>query len=187
MLVVAVVGALANLAGLLVLRRAQAKSLNMRGAYLEVLGDLMGSVAVIVAAVLILITGWTIFDAIASLAIVVLIIPRAWSLLREVVDVLLGGDATRASTWLRCAITSSGYAVWSTCTTCMPGRSPAAYRCCPRTSSSTTRASARVARARCSTGSANASADTSMCPTARSSSSRSATRSTRLPITRNAG
>jgi len=89
MLVVAVVGALANLAGLLVLQPAQAKSLNMRGAYLEVLGDLLGSLAVIAAAVLILITGWTPFDAIASLLIVVVIIPRAWSLLREVVDVLL--------------------------------------------------------------------------------------------------
>ncbi len=89
MLAVAVVGALANLAGLLVLRPAQSKSLNMRGAYLEVFGDFVGSLAVIVAAVLILITGWTPFDAIASLAIVILIIPRAWSLLREVVDVLL--------------------------------------------------------------------------------------------------
>jgi cobalt-zinc-cadmium efflux system protein len=89
MLVVAVVGVLANLAGLLVLRPAQAKSLNMRGAYLEVLGDLIGSLTVVAAAVLILITGWTPFDAIASLLIVVVIIPRAWSLLREVVDVLL--------------------------------------------------------------------------------------------------
>ena len=89
MLVIAVVGALANLAGLLVLRPAQAKSLNMRGAYLEVLGDLLGSLAVIAAAVLILITGWTSFDPIASLVIVVVIIPRAWLLLREVVDVLL--------------------------------------------------------------------------------------------------
>jgi cobalt-zinc-cadmium efflux system protein len=89
MLAVAVVGALANLAGLLVLRPAQSKSLNVRGAYLEVFGDFVGSLAVIVAAVLILITGWTPFDAIASLAIVILIIPRAWSLLREVVDVLL--------------------------------------------------------------------------------------------------
>jgi cobalt-zinc-cadmium efflux system protein len=89
MLVVAVVGALANLVGLLVLRPAQAKSLNIRGAYLEVLGDLLGSLAVIVAAVLILITGWMPFDAIASLVIVVVIIPRAWLLLREVVDVLL--------------------------------------------------------------------------------------------------
>ena len=89
MLVVAVVGAVANVAGLLVLRPAQSKSLNMRGAYLEVFGDLIGSLAVIVAAVLILVTGSTHFDPIASLAIVVLIIPRAWSLLREVVDVLL--------------------------------------------------------------------------------------------------
>jgi cobalt-zinc-cadmium efflux system protein len=89
MLVVALVGVLANLAGLLVLRPAQAKSLNMRGAYLEVLGDLIGSLTVVAAAVLILITGWTPFDAIASLLIVVVIIPRAWSLLREVVDVLL--------------------------------------------------------------------------------------------------
>ena len=89
MLAVAVVGALANLVGLLVLRPGQSKSLNMRGAYLEVFGDFVGSLAVIVAAVLILITGWTPFDAIASLAIVILIIPRAWSLLREVVDVLL--------------------------------------------------------------------------------------------------
>ncbi|HEY6688743.1 MAG TPA: cation diffusion facilitator family transporter [Propionibacteriaceae bacterium] len=89
MLAVAVVGVLANLAGLLVLRPAQSTSLNIRGAYLEVFGDLVGSLAVIIAAVLILITGWTPFDAIASLAIVVLIIPRAWSLLREVVDVLL--------------------------------------------------------------------------------------------------
>jgi cobalt-zinc-cadmium efflux system protein len=89
MLGVAVLGTIANLVGLLVLRPAQSKSLNMRGAYLEVFGDLVGSLAVIVAAVLILITGSTIFDPIASLAIVVLIIPRAWSLLREVVDVLL--------------------------------------------------------------------------------------------------
>ena len=89
MLGVAIVSTLANLVGVLVLRPAQSKSLNMRGAYLEVFGDLVGSLAVIVAAVLIMITGWTPFDAIASLAIVVLIIPRAWSLLREVVDVLL--------------------------------------------------------------------------------------------------
>jgi cobalt-zinc-cadmium efflux system protein len=89
MLIVAVVGALANLVALLVLRPVYSTSLNMRGAYLEVFGDLVGSLAVIIAAVLIMITGWTPFDAIASLAIVALIIPRAWSLLREVVDVLL--------------------------------------------------------------------------------------------------
>jgi cobalt-zinc-cadmium efflux system protein len=89
MLLVAVVGAVANTAGLLILRRGQAESLNLRGAYLEVLGDLAGSVAVIVAAVLITVTGWTRFDALASLVIFALIVPRAWSLLRDVVDVLL--------------------------------------------------------------------------------------------------
>ena len=89
MLAVAVVGAVANTAGLLLLRRGQAESLNVRGAYLEVLADLVGSVGVIVAAVLIMLTGWTPLDAVASLLIVVLILPRAWALLREVVDVLL--------------------------------------------------------------------------------------------------
>lgn len=89
MLGVAVVGVLANAAGLLLLRRGQAESLNVRGAYLEVLADLLGSVAVIIAAVLIILTGWTPFDALASLLIFVLILPRAWTLLREVVDVLL--------------------------------------------------------------------------------------------------
>jgi cobalt-zinc-cadmium efflux system protein len=89
MLAIAVVGVLANAAGLVLLHRGQADSLNVRGAYLEVLADLFGSVAVIVAAVLIIVTGWTRFDALASLLIFGLIVPRAWTLLREVVDVLL--------------------------------------------------------------------------------------------------
>ena len=89
MLGVAVVGAVANTVGLLILRGGKDESLNLRGAYLEVLGDLIGSVAVIVAAIVIAVTGWVRADAVASLAIVVLILPRAWSLLRDVVDVLL--------------------------------------------------------------------------------------------------
>ena len=89
MLAVAVVGAVANTVGLLILRGGKDESLNLRGAYLEVLGDLLGSVAVVVAAVVIMLTGWTRADSVASLAIVVLILPRAWSLLRDVVDVLL--------------------------------------------------------------------------------------------------
>ncbi|MGH3338708.1 MAG: cation diffusion facilitator family transporter, partial [Propionibacteriaceae bacterium] len=89
MLGVAVVGAIANLAGLLILRAGQAESLNVRGAYLELLGDLLGSVLVILAAIIIALTGFTRADSLASIAIFVLIIPRAWSLLREVVDVLL--------------------------------------------------------------------------------------------------
>ncbi|MCM0638812.1 cation diffusion facilitator family transporter [Cellulomonas wangsupingiae] len=89
MLVVAVVGAAANLVSLLVLRGGQRESLNLRGAYLEVLGDLVGSVAVVVAGVVIATTGYARADVIASFAIGLLILPRAWSLLREVVDVLL--------------------------------------------------------------------------------------------------
>jgi cobalt-zinc-cadmium efflux system protein len=88
MLVVAVIGLVANAAALLLLRPAAGHSINMRGAYLEVLGDLIGSVTVIVAAVVILFTGFVPADAIASLLIAALIVPRAFLLLRDVVRVL---------------------------------------------------------------------------------------------------
>ena len=89
MLGVALVGISANVVGLLVLRAGKDESLNLRGAYLEVLGDLVGSVAVVVAAVVILTTGWTRADPLASVLVVCLIVPRAWALIRDVVDVLL--------------------------------------------------------------------------------------------------
>ena len=89
MLAVAVVGLAANSASMLLLRRGQTESLNLRGAYLEVLGDLLGSVAVIVAAAVIALTGWRAADPVASTLIGVLILPRTWRLLREAVDVLL--------------------------------------------------------------------------------------------------
>lgn len=89
MLGVALAGAAANVVGLLLLREGQRESLNLRGAYLEVLGDLLGSVAVVVAALVIMTTGYRRADVIASVAIGLMILPRAWSLLREVVDVLL--------------------------------------------------------------------------------------------------
>ena len=89
MLVFALVGLVANLAGLLLLRSGAAESLNVRGAYLEVLGDLMGSAAVIVAAVVIALTGWQRADVVASVLVAAMILPRTWSLLREAVDVLL--------------------------------------------------------------------------------------------------
>ncbi|NKX55025.1 cation diffusion facilitator family transporter [Arthrobacter mobilis] len=89
MLLAAVLGAAANLVCLLILRGGQAESLNVRGAYLEVLGDLLGSLAVIAAAVVITLTGFRQADAIASILIAVMILPRAWSLLRDVVNVLL--------------------------------------------------------------------------------------------------
>lgn len=89
MLAIAVVGLAANGVSLLLLRDAQSHSLNMRGAYLEVMGDLAGSVAVIAAALVIAVTGWTQADAVASAAIGFLIIPRTWHLLRAALDVLL--------------------------------------------------------------------------------------------------
>lgn len=88
MLVVAIVGLAANGVALWLLSAAQRRSINVRGAYLEVLGDLIGSAAVIVAAVVVVVTGWVQADAIASLLIAAMIIPRAIGLLREVVSVL---------------------------------------------------------------------------------------------------
>lgn len=88
MLVVAVVGLVANAFSMWLLSRAQRRSINVRGAYLEVMGDLIGSVGVILAAIIIIVTGWMPADAIASLAIAALILPRVVSLLREVFSVL---------------------------------------------------------------------------------------------------
>ena len=88
MLVVAVVGLIANAVSLWLLGAAQKRSINVRGAYLEVLGDLLGSAAVIVAAVIIVLTGWTPADAVVSLLIAAMIVPHAVSLLREVASVL---------------------------------------------------------------------------------------------------
>lgn len=88
MLVIAGAGLVANIAVLLVLRGGAEHSIGMRGAYLEVLGDLLGSIAAIVAAVVILLTGFGQADAIASLVIAAFIVPRAISLLRDVFQVL---------------------------------------------------------------------------------------------------
>jgi len=88
MLVVAIVGLVANAIAMWVLSSAQKESINVRGAYLEVMGDMIGSLAVIIAAIIIVTTGWMPADAIASLAIAVFIIPRAIGLLREVFSVL---------------------------------------------------------------------------------------------------
>jgi len=78
-----------NACSLLLLRTGQGESLNLRGAFLEVLSDFLGAAAVIVAAAVIEVTGFERADPIASLAIGVLIIPRTWQLLRQATDVLL--------------------------------------------------------------------------------------------------
>ena len=89
MLVVAAIGLVANAASLLVLSGADRDNLNVRGAYLEVLADLVGSVAVVGAAVVIALTGFDRADAVVAIAIAVAVVPRALHLLREAVDVLL--------------------------------------------------------------------------------------------------
>ena len=89
MLSVAVLGLVVNVGSLALLHSGQGESLTTRGAYLEVVGDALGSVAVIVAAVVITTTGWTGADVVASFAVGALVLPRAWTLLREAFDVLL--------------------------------------------------------------------------------------------------
>ncbi|WES65089.1 cation diffusion facilitator family transporter [Microbacter sp. GSS18] len=96
MLGVAIVGLVANAVAMWLLGAAQRRSINVRGAYLEVLGDLIGSAMVIIAAIIISLTGWIQADALASLAIAAMIIPRAIALLREVVSVL--GESAPAGT-----------------------------------------------------------------------------------------
>ncbi|MEV0112391.1 cation diffusion facilitator family transporter [Streptomyces sp. NPDC050844] len=88
-IVFGVIGLVANMISLSLLMRGQKDSLNVRGAFLEVLADALGSVAVLVAAVLILTTGWQAADPIASLVIGLMIVPRTVKLLRETLNVLL--------------------------------------------------------------------------------------------------
>ena len=89
MLSIALVGLVANGVSLLLLRDVQRESLNLRGAYLEVMGDLAGSMAVIAAALVIAFTGWSAADAVASALIGLLIVPRTVALLRDATDILL--------------------------------------------------------------------------------------------------
>ena len=91
LLIVAIAGLIANAASAWILSRGHGhqENLNTRGAYLHVLGDLFGSAATIVAAIVIAVTGWYAADPILSVVIGGLVVFGAWSLLRESVDVLL--------------------------------------------------------------------------------------------------
>jgi cobalt-zinc-cadmium efflux system protein len=89
MLVVAVAGLLVNAVAVWLLHGVREGSLNVRGAYLHVLGDLLASVGTVVAALLVRYTGWLIADPLASLLTTALIVVGAWRLVRESVDVLL--------------------------------------------------------------------------------------------------
>jgi cobalt-zinc-cadmium efflux system protein len=90
-LLVAVAALGVNLLAAWLLHGGARESLNVRGAYLEVLGDALSSGAVIMAAAVILVTGWTAADALASAAIGLLILPRTYALLKQAVNVLLEG------------------------------------------------------------------------------------------------
>jgi cobalt-zinc-cadmium efflux system protein len=89
MLAVAVGGLLVNAVSAWLLHHDAQHSLNIRGAFLHVIMDLLGSVGVLIAAGVILLTGWELIDPLISLVLAVLILPRAWSLLRTASDVLM--------------------------------------------------------------------------------------------------
>lgn len=91
MLAVASIGLLINLAGIFLLRAASKESLNMKGAYYEVFSDLLTSVGVIAAALIMLTTGWYYADPLISAGIGLFILPRTWMLLKDAVGVLLEG------------------------------------------------------------------------------------------------
>jgi len=91
MLVIGALGLLGNLVSLIILNGGDRKNMNMRGAAMHVLGDALGSVGVLAAAVVLMTTGWTYADTVASLFIVALIVPRAVGLVREVGHILLEG------------------------------------------------------------------------------------------------
>ena len=89
LLVLGIVGLLGNLVSMLVLNSGRGANLNLRAAFLEVVNDALGSVAVIVSAVVIAWTGWTRIDAVAGMLIAALIVPRAITILREAGNILL--------------------------------------------------------------------------------------------------
>jgi cobalt-zinc-cadmium efflux system protein len=94
MLVFGVVGLVANVVSLALVTGRRESSINMRGVHLEVLGDLLGSAAVVVAALVVAVSGFRRADPVATLLIALIILPRAFLLAREALDVLL--EATPA-------------------------------------------------------------------------------------------
>lgn len=91
MLIIGILGLIGNIISAVILAGGDRGNMNMRGAMLHVMGDALGSVGVLGAAIVLLTTGWPYADTIASLLIVVLILPRSVALLREVWHVLLEG------------------------------------------------------------------------------------------------
>ncbi|SHG76219.1 MULTISPECIES: cation diffusion facilitator family transporter [Massilia] len=91
MLAVAALGLVVNLISMRLLTKDKDESLNIKGAYLEVWSDMLGSIGVIVGAVVIKLTGWSWVDSVIAVAIGLWVLPRTWTLLKESVNVLLEG------------------------------------------------------------------------------------------------
>jgi len=91
MLIVAFAGLAANIAAFAVLHGGNRENLNLRGAWLHVLGDMLGSVAAIAAACVILLTGWTPIDPILSIVVAVIILKSAWGIVKSSAHILLEG------------------------------------------------------------------------------------------------
>jgi cobalt-zinc-cadmium efflux system protein len=91
MLIVAVIGLAVNLVSMRLLSGGSSASLNVQGAYFEVLSDMLGSLGVIVAALVIMWTGWTLADPIIGALIGLFIVPRTWRLISQAVHILLEG------------------------------------------------------------------------------------------------
>lgn len=91
MIGVASIGLVVNIVGMFILRSGSKESLNMKGAYYEVLSDTLTSVGVIIAGIIMLTTGWYYADPLISAGIGLFILPRTWSLLKDAVAVLLEG------------------------------------------------------------------------------------------------
>jgi cobalt-zinc-cadmium efflux system protein len=94
MLVIAAIGLVINIVGMFILRSGSKESLNMKGAYFEVLSDMLTSIGVIIAGIIMLTTGWYYADPLISAGIGLFILPRTWALLKESVGVLLEGTPT---------------------------------------------------------------------------------------------
>lgn len=94
MLVIAVLGLGINLLAMALLMGGQKHSLNIKAAYLEVLSDALGSVGVIIGAVVIMFTGWQWVDSVIAVAIGAWVLPRTWMLLRDSLHILLEGVPT---------------------------------------------------------------------------------------------
>ena len=89
MLIIAAIGLVANVIGAIVLNKHSSTSLNIRGAYLHIIGDALSSVGVVIGGIIILFTGWYLIDPVLSIMISLVIIYGAWALVKESINILL--------------------------------------------------------------------------------------------------